>query len=84
MRPDAATFDRGTLGDIFVLRWGYFSEAGADEMALTNTEIKKAKAKEKAHPEFCSSCLINMNGCQDCFEGRTSHQHGHRQTRADS
>jgi hypothetical protein len=32
------------------LRWGYFSKTEvSDEMALTDTEIKKAKAKEKAY-----------------------------------
>lgn len=40
----------GTYGGIFILRWGYFFKTEVlDEMALTDTEIKKAKAKEKAY-----------------------------------
>ena len=32
------------------MRWGYFPKTEVlDEMALTDTEIKKAKAKEKAY-----------------------------------
>jgi integrase len=34
----------------FILRWGYFSKKWvSDEMVLTDTEIKKAKATEKAY-----------------------------------
>ena len=40
----------GTYGGIFILRWGYFPKTEVlEEMALTDTEIKKAKAKEKAY-----------------------------------
>jgi hypothetical protein len=40
----------GTIGGIFILRWGYFPKTEVlEEMALTDTEIKKAKAKEKAY-----------------------------------
>jgi hypothetical protein len=40
----------GTYGGIFILMWGYFPKTEVlDEMALTDTEIKKAKAKENAY-----------------------------------
>ena len=46
MQLNAAVFDRG----IFIPSWGYFSKTeGTDEMAPADTEIKKAKAKEKAY-----------------------------------
>src|ERR1039457_2597218 len=50
MHPGAAAFNRGYLWGYFILRWGYFPKTEVlDEMALTDTEIKKAKAKEKAY-----------------------------------
>jgi hypothetical protein len=40
----------GILGGIFILRWGFFSKTGvSDRMALTDTEIKKPRAKKKPY-----------------------------------
>jgi integrase len=56
MRPSAAAFDRGNCGGIFIFKWGYFLRTEVSgEMALTDTEIKKTKAKEKAYS-------LNENG----------------------
>jgi len=49
-RPGEAALARGYFWGIFVFRWGYFSKTGGfNEMALTDTEIKRAKVTEKAY-----------------------------------
>jgi integrase len=50
MHPSAAAFDRGYFWGYFYFEVGVFSNMGvSDEMALTDTEIRKAKATEKAY-----------------------------------
>ena len=51
VQPSAAVFDRGYFGGYFYFEVGVLFQKRRilDEMALTDTEIKKAKAKEKAY-----------------------------------
>ena len=45
--PAAAGFARGTFGGTFISGGGYFGQGGL--MALTDVEVKRTKAKDKAY-----------------------------------